>query len=69
MKRSPGSGLILKNGEPAVKESERIVMFSENKKIYIHNYQAKGLCAHCDSRENCSIPKIDGGIWHCEEYK
>lgn len=69
MKRSPNSGLIPKNGEPAVTESERMVMFSESREIYIHNCQTEGLCAHCDSREICSIPKIDGGIWHCEEYK
>lgn len=28
-----------------------------------------GLCVNCDYRENCKLPKTDGGIWHCEEYR
>ena len=28
-----------------------------------------GLCSNCDNRKNCSFPKPEGGIWHCEEYK
>ena len=27
-----------------------------------------GLCAFCESRDLCTIPKKEGGIWHCEEY-
>jgi hypothetical protein len=28
-----------------------------------------GLCAFCESRETCTLPKTEGGIWHCEEYR
>jgi hypothetical protein len=29
----------------------------------------KGLCAHCDKRETCTLPKPEGGVWHCDEYE
>lgn len=29
----------------------------------------KGLCENCENRENCLLPKADGGVWHCEEYR
>ena len=28
-----------------------------------------GLCSNCDHRSSCSFPKLEGGIWHCEEYE
>jgi hypothetical protein len=28
-----------------------------------------GLCSDCESRHTCIFPKLEGGIWHCEEYK
>ena len=28
-----------------------------------------GLCSDCENRENCTFPKPEGGIWHCEEYQ
>ena len=30
--------------------------------------QYKGLCMNCEHREDCAVPKPEGGIWHCEEY-
>lgn len=27
-----------------------------------------GLCANCEKRETCTLPKAEGGVWHCEEY-
>ncbi len=27
-----------------------------------------GLCKTCDNRKICSFPKLEGGVWHCEEY-
>jgi len=27
-----------------------------------------GLCVDCANREQCTFPKPEGGIWHCEEY-
>ncbi len=29
----------------------------------------KGLCVNCENRYTCKIPKLEGGIWHCEEYR
>lgn len=29
----------------------------------------KGLCVDCENRDNCSLKKTNGGVWHCEEYK
>ncbi len=27
-----------------------------------------GLCGDCENREACVFPKLEGGVWHCEEY-
>jgi len=29
----------------------------------------KGLCANCDVRNDCNIPKPTEGVWHCVEYR
>jgi hypothetical protein len=29
----------------------------------------RGLCGLCESRKNCTYPKPEGGVWHCEEYQ
>lgn len=29
----------------------------------------KGLCKNCENREDCKLPKPEGGIWHCQEYR
>ncbi len=28
-----------------------------------------GLCDNCDHRYQCSFPKPESGVWHCEEYE
>jgi hypothetical protein len=28
-----------------------------------------GLCAHCELRETCERPGIQGGIWSCNDYR
>ena len=28
-----------------------------------------GLCLNCDNAATCTIPRPDGGIWHCQEYR
>jgi hypothetical protein len=28
-----------------------------------------GLCVNCIHRETCSLSKMEGGVWHCEEYE
>ena len=29
----------------------------------------KGLCATCERFSDCTFPKLEGGVWHCEEYE
>lgn len=29
----------------------------------------QGLCTNCENSQVCVIPKTEGGIWHCEEYR
>jgi len=31
--------------------------------------ESVGLCGDCEDRETCMFPKLEGGIWHCEEYR
>jgi hypothetical protein len=28
-----------------------------------------GICVNCAHRGTCTLPKAEGGIWHCEEYE
>ncbi|NIM12499.1 MAG: hypothetical protein GTO45_10360 [Candidatus Aminicenantes bacterium] len=28
----------------------------------------KGLCINCENRKTCVNSRVEGGIWHCEEY-
>jgi len=28
-----------------------------------------GLCSDCENRATCILPRLEGGIWHCEEYR
>ena len=30
---------------------------------------SRGLCCNCENNEICVIPKSEGGVWHCEEYR
>jgi hypothetical protein len=30
---------------------------------------ALGLCATCESKNQCSHKTTPGGVWHCEEYR
>ena len=29
----------------------------------------KGLCLNCEDRKTCTIRDLEGGVWHCEEYR
>ena len=33
------------------------------------DYRGIGLCADCENRETCNVPKPEGGIWICEAYR
>jgi hypothetical protein len=28
----------------------------------------EGLCETCSHRDGCTYPRLEGGVWHCEEY-
>jgi len=28
-----------------------------------------GLCVNCENAGTCTLPRPEGGIWHCEEYR
>jgi hypothetical protein len=28
----------------------------------------EGLCETCSHRKTCTFPRLEGGVWHCEEY-
>lgn len=27
-----------------------------------------GLCRTCDRADTCTLPRAEGGVWHCEEF-
>jgi hypothetical protein len=58
-RHSEHSTLIDKNN--SVKEN-----ISNNKIFSAEEYS--GLCAYCELRVNCLIPRKSGGVWHCNEY-
>ena len=29
----------------------------------------KGLCSDCANGPTCTFPKLEGGVWRCEEYR
>jgi hypothetical protein len=33
------------------------------------NYRGVGLCADCENRQTCVVPKPEGGVWICEAYR
>ena len=33
-----------------------------------HGVQHRGLCVNCEERDECTMPRPEGGVWHCEEY-
>lgn len=32
-------------------------------------FAAKGLCATCERFPKCTYPKLEGGVWHCDEFE
>jgi hypothetical protein len=31
--------------------------------------ESEGLCCNCGNRESCVMRVVEGGVWHCEEYR
>jgi hypothetical protein len=29
----------------------------------------RGLCSTCSRRDTCSLQDVEGGVWHCAEYR
>jgi len=29
----------------------------------------KGLCKNCENRKQCNLPRPEGGVLHCQEYR
>ena len=49
---------------PPVKKAGNYISQSEETKYD----KSLGLCCNCANRDTCTLPKPDGGVWHCEEY-
>ena len=60
----------------AIKKKKAGKQVSQNNRSQVvlnnHNNQIpgkyKGLCINCENRETCNHEKVEGGIWHCEDY-
>lgn len=37
--------------------------------VMSYSNEFKGLCINCENNSTCTISKLPGGIWHCEEYR
>jgi len=35
----------------------------------LESLEPRGLCGNCEERAACTYPKLEGGVWHCEEYR
>lgn len=35
----------------------------------VESTEFKGLCVNCAHRDDCRLPRSEGGVWHCEEYE
>lgn len=33
------------------------------------NSRLRGLCVNCARASECTFPRPEGGVWHCEEYE
>lgn len=54
-----------RNSSPSHNLGFRLPSSSEGK----HSNKYLGLCRICDDRETCTFPKLEGGVWHCDEYR
>jgi hypothetical protein len=63
--------------EHEVTRQETAVMAREKKDDFRHvntvdeagPHAYGGLCVNCAERRNCTLPRPEGGVWHCEEYR
>ena len=52
---------VIKRERPPENKTDKIEKKDEDK--------YKGLCSDCENRKECILSKLEGGVWHCEEYK
>ena len=52
------------------KDSQKVVreQHVEKKEDNDRSFKFKGLCVNCENRKTCNFARVNGGIWHCEEY-
>jgi hypothetical protein len=50
-------------------EKERLLATSSAAAENKDSTELFGLCSDCEGRQNCTFPKPEGGVWHCEEYR
>lgn len=50
-------------------ESMPVIAKSVDYRKEMKTASALGLCATCESKNQCSHKSTPGGIWHCEEYR
>lgn len=68
--------LYCEEAEPIEGVQERIIPVSPPVKREIlaypetpENADHRSLCFNCENRQNCTYPKPEGGVWHCQEYR
>ena len=59
-----GSASVAESGE-----RERLELAPRPDRMGIYESNVTGLCVNCADREKCILPRPEGGVWHCEEYK
>ena len=42
---------------------------SRTEKTGVNTSKARGLCANCELRDECTFPDKETGVWYCEEYR
>jgi hypothetical protein len=60
--KSPPDG-----SNPVGSRSKGLPTESKNEESDSDKY--RGLCKNCRKRDNCSLPKPEGGVWRCEHYE
>lgn len=49
--------------------SEVVPLRPKSRRPEFDAIEYKGLCENCENRDECTYPKPEGGVWHCEEYR
>ncbi len=52
---------IQSNLKPAMQNGATTQQVKQEKRL--------GLCMNCENAENCQLPRPEGGVWYCEEYR